>query len=121
MNEEIPLQTKYLIIIIIITVILALFFFTRKHIDYEDELNSLIAKEVNGSIIALKDKGRGTYYLEIKTLSGVFEISSLPIAWEVEKYNIQVGDSLSKKANSKKMFFYKKKNGIYIKYCDYEI
>lgn len=53
----------------------------------------------------MENKNSGTYNLII----GIYEIRSLPIAFEVQKYNIEVGDSETKEANSKIMKFYKKR------------
>ena len=102
-------------------VIGAIVFFTRNYLSYKEELNSLIAKEINGHIVALKDENRGSYYIEIETLKETYKIHSLPIAWEIKEYNIQVGDSISKEANSKTMIFYKLKDGIYKECCKYKI
>jgi len=124
MKEEIQLPTKYIILIIVIfisIVIGAVVFFTRNYLSHKDELNSMIPKEIKGRIVALKDENRGSYYLEIETLKETHKIHSLPIAWEIKEYNIQVGDSISKEANSRMMLFYKLKNGIYEKCCEFEM
>lgn len=80
-----------------------------------NEYKSLVKKEIKGRIIDMKDESKGSYYLKIKSLKSTSELHSLPIAWDVEEYNIQIGDSVCKEAKSKKIAFYKLKNGIYKK------
>lgn len=123
MREEINLPAKYIVLIVVVfisIVIGAVVFFTRNYLNNKEELNSLVGKEIKGRIDALKDENRGSYYIEVKTLEETYKIHSLPIAWEIKEYNIQVGDSISKEADSKTITFYKVKNGSYEKCCDYE-
>ena len=123
MKEKIQLPRKYnvLLIVVFITIVIgAVIFFTRNYLSHKDEFNSLIAKEIKGRIVVLKDEHRGSYYIEIKNQNDTFKISA-PIAWEVKKYNIQMGDSINKNANSKIIFFYKLKRGVFERYCDYEM
>lgn len=61
---------------------------------------------------------RGINSIQLSTSD---KVPNLRIGWEIEKYNIQIGDSVSKEANSKIMVFYKLKSGVYVKYCEYEI
>lgn len=79
------------------------------------EYKSLVKKEIKGQIIDMKDESRGSYYLKIKSLKSTSELHSLPISWDVEEYDIQIGDSVCKEAKSKKIAFYKLKNGSYKK------
>lgn len=89
-----------------------------KHID---EMHFLIKTEIKGTILVLKNEQRGSYYIEIKSKNINHKIHSLPIAWEVDEYDIKVGDSISKEADSRMMFFYKTNNGINRKYCEFKI
>ncbi len=99
-------------------ILLAISFFTRKLLIYQKELTNFEKIQINGVITELKNTQRGTYDMKI---SSGDEIPNLRIGWELEKYNIQIGDSVSKKENSKIMTFYKLKNGISEKCFDYEI
>lgn len=124
MKEPIQMPFKYVIFFIVlflISIIFAIIFFRNNYVEYKKEITELIEKEIQGKIKNLKNENRGSYYIEISTLNGDIKIHSLPIAWEIEKYNIQIGDSVSKEANSKIMSFYKAKNGVFEKCCDYEI
>ncbi len=124
MKEEIQLPKKYIVLLIVIYVsifISGIVFFTRKYLEHKEKIKIFIGKEVKGRIIALKDAGRGDYYIEIKTLKDTFKIHGLPIAWHIENYNIQVGDSVSKEANSRIMIFYRTKGGKIKEYLKYEI
>jgi len=92
-------------------------FFIKKNKTHNREIKELIRMELNGRINILENINRGSYNLKI----GTYKIHSLPIAFEIEKYNIQIGDSVSKEANSRIIKFYKNKNGVFEKYCEYNI
>ena len=98
--------------------LIAIIFFAQNWISYKNKLTEFEKREINGKIILLRDKQKGIF--EIK-LSSNQEVPNLRIGWELEKYNILIGDSVSKKSNSKIMSFYKEKNGVFKKYWDYEI
>jgi hypothetical protein len=124
MKEEVEIPIKYIILIMVIfitSIIGAVFYFTRNYLSHSSELKSLESKEINGRIVALKDENRGSFYIEIETIQETHRMHSLPIAWEIEKYNIQVGDSVSKEAGSRTMIFYKLKDGIYKECFKYEM
>ncbi len=124
MKESIKMLFKYVIVFIALFLILIMFatvFFRNNYLKHEKEITGVIRKEIQGKIKDLKNENRGSYYVAISTLKEDIKIHSLPIAWEIEKYNIQVGDSVSKEANSKLMTFYKFKIGAYEKCCTYEI
>ena len=110
-------KIKFLIIGFVILSIFSFFLSIVLGNYYENtyEYKSLVKKEIKGRIIDMKDESRGSYYLKIKCLKSISELHSLPIAWDVEEYNIQIGDSVCKEAKSKKIAFYKLKNGIYKK------
>jgi hypothetical protein len=119
MIEKLDTKTKikFLIIGFIILSIFSFFLSIVLGNYYENtnEYKSLVKKEIKGRIIDLKDESKGSYYLKVKSLKSTSELHSLPIAWDVEEYNIQIGDSVYKKAKSKKIAFYKLKNGSYKK------
>lgn len=120
MKEGISISVKYIIIsiVILLTGVAITFLYLRKnYLHHKNEINDLISREINGQINILKNKNRGSYDLKI----GDYKINSLPIAYEVEKYNIQLGDSVRKEANSRIMIFYKNIHGVFEKYCEYEI
>ena len=98
----------------------AFLYFQNNVTMYRKELNEIIARTINGYIIRTKDAKRGFQYVDIidgkDTLAYFF-----PAAYTFEKYNIQPLDSVSKKANSAILMFYKPQNGVYEKCCDYEI
>ena len=111
----------FLIVLFLISIVFAIIFFRNNYVEYEKEITVLIEKEIHGKIKNLKNENRGSYNIEISTLNGDIKIHSLPIAWEIVEYNIQIGDSVSKETNSKIMSFYKTKNGVFKKCCDYKI
>jgi predicted membrane protein len=124
MKDPIQMPFKYVIFFIflfLLSIIFAIVFFSNNYVEHKKEIKELIEKEIQGKIQGLKNENRGSYYIEVSTLNGNFKIHSLPIAWEIEEYNIQIGDSISKESNSRIMTFYKAKNGVFEKCCDYEI
>jgi hypothetical protein len=119
MIEKLDTKSKIKFLIIgFIVLHLCSFLFVLVYSNYYEntyEYKSLVKKEIKGRIIDMKDESRGSYYLKIKSLKSTSELHSLPIALDVEEYNIQIGDSVCKEAKSKKIAFYKLKNGIYKK------
>lgn len=124
MKEEIVLPKKYFMILLIIflsTIISAIIFFTKIQSKHNLEILIFQNKNINGKIVKLNDLSRGMYSLTIINEGLVYETPSLPIAFEVEKYNIKIGDSLYKDSNSKSVTFFKKKNAMFEKCFKYEI
>ncbi|MEN9639360.1 MAG: hypothetical protein RLZZ262_1228 [Bacteroidota bacterium] len=103
--------------VFLFVVVFAFLFFRKNQIAHQRETKELIGKELYGKIKILENMNRGSYDLKIDN----YEIRSLPIAFEIQQYNIQVGDSMSKEANSNIIKFYKIKNGTFEKCFDYEI
>lgn len=101
-----------------LAILFGLIFFTKKLTTYQKALEEFEKCKIKGVILSLKNTGRGTYDIE---LSSSNKIPNLRIGWQLEKYDIQVGDSVSKDANIKIMTFYKFKNGKFEKCFDYEI
>jgi hypothetical protein len=124
MKEQFDIPKYYVIIIfciLTVMVIIAAAILSKNYFKYKAAADALVGLEINGVIQSLKDEGRGSYFLEIKTEKELLKIHSLPVAWEVKNYNIQIGDSVSKKANSRVMIFYKLKDGTMKKACTFEI
>lgn len=111
------------ILVTLFTVIIStyLIYFGKAFFKDQDEKDYLRMKKIDGHLITLKDEGRGSYFLEIETINDTVSIHSLPISWEIREYQIEVGDSVSKSANSKIIHFYRLQKGVYTKYCEYEI
>ena len=120
MKEQIEMSPKYfsiLISILLLIVVFSFLVFMTKKKTHDREIKELIRIELNGRINVLDNMNRGSCDLKI----GTYKIHSLPIAFEIEKYNIQIGDSVSKEADNTTMKFYKNKNGVFEKYCEYKI
>lgn len=86
-------------------------------VNHKKMLKNLEKIEIKGKINHLKNLTRGSYNIVV----GKYEMRSINIGYEIEKYNIQTGDSFYKMANSKIITFYKMKNGYYEKTCEYEL
>jgi predicted membrane protein len=119
---SIPIKYTIMMITVFVSIIIAgVVYFSKNHIRYKDELKVLVTREIKGTIIALKDERRGSYYIAIQCTEDTIKQHSLQIGWEIKEYHIQIGDSISKEANSNIMLFYKLKDSIYEKRCEYEI
>ncbi|MFM2387752.1 MAG: hypothetical protein RL660_2509 [Bacteroidota bacterium] len=118
--ERIRRNTKYsntIYVVFVIVILLAFLYFRKNYLHHKQEVKTLISKELSGKLNTLDNINRGSYNLKI----GDYTIHSLPIADDVKKFNIQLGDSVRKEANSTKMVFYKKTNGTFENYCEYII
>lgn len=119
---ELPAKYRYPIYTVIFGGFIGMASFLMYNTSITDKEIRLLSKtEIKGTIQVLKDTGRGTCYIEIKEADKVIKQHALSIAWEVEKYGIQVGDSVSKEANSPTTTFYRCKNGGCNKICTYEL
>jgi hypothetical protein len=119
---KMPLKFTIIMIVIWASIILCVIaWLTNNYSRYKDNLEFWVKKEVKGTITVLKDEKRDSYFIEIDDLNVKHQMHSLKIGWAVRKYNIAVGDSVSKGANSRKMAFYKLKNGVFEVLCEYEV
>ena len=115
---EIPPKLKLSItIIFVVSIVVAFFFFRSKYLIYRQSITELISQEINGRVINLKAEGKGSYFVDF----GTAQIHSLPIAFQIEKYNITIGDSVYKMKGSTTIIFFKTKNGKTQKNYEYEI
>lgn len=122
MKQQLPIPTKYLIPIFgffLVIVIIIASMFSKNYLSNKAKINALVGQQINGVIQLMKDEGRGAYFLAIKTKTDTLRIHSLPLGYEVENCNIKVGDSISKNANSRIINFYKFKNNLPEKYCEF--
>ena len=84
----------------------------------QNQLGILESAKLNGIVYELKDTQKGTYTVVTKVNQGVYYIHGIHLSWYIDKYNIQVGDSISKNANSDTLSFFKLESGVYKKRCD---
>lgn len=96
-------------------------FFARNFFRHQEELKQFLKTDVQGIIIKLDDLTRGSFSIEIRDNNNNYILPELPIAFAVKKYNVKVGDSLSKHANSKFITVYKLNNRIYEERCVLEL
>jgi hypothetical protein len=88
-------------------------------VDRSNQENDLIKREISGILVTVKDLQHGDYTIRIKQHNTGKEMEYyLQISRFIKENNIQVNDSISKEANSHTLNFYRKKDGIYEKYCD---
>ncbi len=89
-------------------------------IENDEKLKALSARELHGVVIKSQKKTRGLHYIEFRAGDTTLQYILTP-SWFFEDNAINANDSVSKVANSGTMTFYKLKNGVYNKCCDYEI
>lgn len=116
-------KTIYTPLLIFIAAIIfwGIFFFNGDG-KFDKMVSDFTARQINGTITFSSEKGRGFYLLEINDKVSDTDLKfSVPKSWFFKENNIQVGDSVSKEANSKKMTFFKNSDGSFEKCCEYEI
>lgn len=62
--------------------------------EYNRQMQPFYESDLFGRITSIKDQHRGSYFLEITRGSEKWQFNSLPIAWEVQEYHIETGDSV---------------------------
>lgn len=95
--------------------------FARKNNKHYDELRKLAEMKLNGRIVEILDTKRDTYHLQIKSKDTIYHLRGIPFGWYEEKYNVVIGDSISKAPKSKVITFFKLKNGKYAEMFNYEL
>ena len=105
-----------------IIILSAFIFFGSRYRQSQKEIAQLIKQKVSGEILSVDDLGRGSTSLILLTDSNTRYITTgLPIAWEIEKFEIRKGDSLCKNYDSNKIFFFRKTPNGYIQIGNAEI
>lgn len=100
-----------LYIIFVLSLILCFFIYTyHAYKKYDNAILNLKRSKIDGRIEKLIEEGRGYSLIVISTNNSLTKIS-LPISWDVDHFNIQVGDSLRKKPYDGSIYFYQSTNG----------
>lgn len=123
MKKSIITSRKWLTVIYLIwslIIIYAIIYFTHKYYKSQKETTLFKRQEIHSRIIELRNFNRG-YFLIRVLVDKEYKSFDLPISYEVDKYKIIVGDSLSKKCNSDVIdIFRADRSGIH-KICRIEI
>ncbi len=106
-----------LFVFMLLIILIASYIFIDQTIKYNNELSLFQKNELGGKISKITSEGKGLITLEIDGK----KICTLPIAYEVEKFNIRIGDSLLKKPNSSILTIYKSKEINFEKLCEIQI
>ena len=97
-------------------------YFSKGENKFEEMVSQFTNKKIDGIVLYSKEGTRGFFLIEIADkLSDSTLKYNVPKSWFFKENDIKIGDSVSKKSNSKIMTFYKVKNGVFEKCCDYEI
>lgn len=113
-------------------IIIAILVITYLFLSYIHDFNSLKRRnenklifykmEANGILFGFKDESRGSVKVEyIKSDGSYHELPLLPIVYDVNKFNIEVGDSMTKRMNSGSLAFYKKGDASWDYCCSVEV
>ncbi len=99
---ELSKKGKYILIGLFLTVIVvATTYFTRNWLLWQKKLEYFKTNKIDSKILDLKYLQRGDYLVKLNLVDSIVEFD-LPISFEVKRDKIQIGDSLSKMANSGK-------------------
>jgi hypothetical protein len=109
MMKKIKLIHFYAIFVLSIIICFCIYVY-RAHDNYDSAILNLKRSKIDGKIENLIEEGRGFTLIEISEQNSLTKIS-LPISWDIDHFNIEVGDSLSKKPYDGSIYFYKSING----------
>ena len=109
MMKKIKLIHFYAIFVLSIIICFCIYVY-RAHDKYDSAILNLKRSKIDGKIENLIEEGRGFTLIEISEQNSLTKIS-LPISWDIDHFNIEVGDSLSKKPYDGSIYFYKSING----------
>ncbi|MBP6732550.1 MAG: hypothetical protein KA149_10855 [Chitinophagales bacterium] len=97
-------------------------YFIFSYINYQIELKKIRERAISGIILESKKEYRGFHTIVIKdNVSHSTLTYMLPNSFFFNENNIQANDSVNKNAGSELMVFYKFKQGICTKCCEYEV
>lgn len=83
-------------------------------IDFQE--HEFIKKDLSGRLIKLEDITHGRFYIYVKeNETGDTLRYALRLSKFLREHDVQVGDSISKIANSNLVWFYKKRNGKFFR------
>lgn len=101
--------------------LLCIIYFTSRYQYFADQERKLIPIQFVGRINSLRDLNRGTYYVKVVTQDSAIELQSLPIAYDVNRTKLRIGDSVSKNRNSEKIQFFRSDFGKRSNLFEYQI
>lgn len=97
-------------------------YFWKGENKFDKMVSEFTNKKIDGIVSFSKEGSRGFHLIEIADkISDSTLKYNVPKSWFFKENGIKIGDSVSKESNSKTMTFYKAKNGVFEKCCDYEI
>ena len=101
--------------------LLGVIYFTSRHRYFTDQERRLIPIHFVGRIDSLRDLTRGSYYMKVVTQDSVIELQNLPLAYDVNRTKLRIGDSASKERYSDKILFFRTDSGKRSELFDYQI
>ncbi len=88
---------------------------------HDREIKYFIKKETNGIIVGINDQGRSGCSITVRTKKAFYVMPYQALDNEAHDLVVQMGDSISKAANSRDVTFYRKERGVYKKYWSYRV
>ena len=122
MKQEITISRKVKILTYSVFILIVLVFgilTTNNWNIHQKRLSIFTIQKVNSKIYRLKDLNRGSQEF-VFSYNNQLDSVSLPMTFEVKKYNIKVGDSICKEANSRQIMIFRTENLNSIKMCETE-
>ncbi len=83
---------------------------------HDREIKYFIKKETNGIIVGIDDQGRNGCSITVRTKKAFYVMPYQALDNEAHDLVVQMGDSISKAANSRDVTFYRKEKGVHKKY-----
>lgn len=106
----------YFIAMFIFGLPLMIFIVYQSRVLLDREINYFIKKETNGTVVGFQSNGRGSYSISIRTKKAYYIMPHQQLMDDSGNVRVQMGDSISKAANSRDVAFYRKERGVYKKY-----
>ncbi|MEY4964312.1 MAG: hypothetical protein RLZZ323_1631 [Bacteroidota bacterium] len=110
-------------LLFIFTIIFCFFIYMYNgQMKYNEMIINLKSRKIDGEIVNLIEGNKGFSEIEISEQNSKSKIKiKLPISWDIDHFNIEVGDSLRKNPFDNSICFYKSTKGKSIEIYKYQI
>lgn len=112
----------YYILLVSAVIICFLIYTYNTQMKYDIMISDLKSRKIDGAIVNLIEGNKGFSEIEIYDQNSKSRIKiKLPISWDIDHFNIEIGDSLRKKPFDNSICFYKSTKGKSIEIFKYQI
>lgn len=110
------------LVVFFILISVSLYRSYKAEVRNDEMVKDFTERKMNGLITRSKAGSKGSHLLNIKDRESNLELKYIVLQnWFFLENNVQVGDSVSKLANTKILSIFKFKENGYEKCCDYEV